>query len=215
MAEGRLRAAVGAPEDPVDLQMTPVVGSFLHRKVRWIPNGPADPWLVLSPDADDRTVTRILGVIAAYNDAVGSTLEGTLAKLEPLARAGELAVSGGLRVRVGAFEILPSCCCGLEGWREWYEVKPGGQSPWLGHDPNPYVECGAETAVLWTDEARRGGVSLTVSFASIKAARALAAATLEGFVDRLALWIEKHAPAATAFPDAFATAFVRPQTHSD
>jgi hypothetical protein len=48
---------------------------------------------------------------------------------------------GGLRVRdVSGRTIAPSCCCGLEDWREWLEFLRTGKSPFLGHDPAQGIE---------------------------------------------------------------------------
>jgi hypothetical protein len=48
---------------------------------------------------------------------------------------------GGLRAQdVTGSTIAPSCCCGLEDWREWLDFLNNGQSPFLGHDPSQGIE---------------------------------------------------------------------------
>jgi len=48
---------------------------------------------------------------------------------------------GGLRVRDDSGRsIAPSCCCGLEDWREWLDFLDNGRSPFLGHDPAQGIE---------------------------------------------------------------------------
>ena len=37
--------------------------------------------------------------------------------------------------------ISPSCCCGLEDWREWLNFLSTGYSPFLGHQSDsPHLE---------------------------------------------------------------------------
>lgn len=63
-----------------------------------------------------------------------------------------LIAPGGLRARDAktGVSIAPSCCCGLESWREWASVREGGQ-PWLGHDPAPWVEHLDGGVRIWSD----------------------------------------------------------------
>jgi hypothetical protein len=192
-------------------QLQPVVEHYLSRTAPWIGAGPADDWIVVTGEADDDTVRRIVAIVASASNVMHETLEATLLAMERKVREeGWLIASGGLRATDHRFELLPSCCCGLEGWREWYRVKPGGSSPWLGHDPNPWVDCRGEAAVLWTDDDG-DGVSLTVPFDSVGYALIIVEDMLESFVLRLENWVAREAPAASGFPEAFATAFVRPR----
>ena len=192
-------------------QLQPVLEHHLRHSAPWIGRGPPDDWIVVTGDADDDTVRRIVAIIAAASNVMHETLEATLLAMERQVREeGWLIAPGGLRATDDEFKLLPSCCCGLEGWREWYNVKPGGGSPWLGHDPNPYVDCGGEAAVLWTDDDG-DGVSLTVPYDMVGIALMLAEDMMESFVLRLADWVAREAPTASGFPEAFATVFVRPR----
>jgi hypothetical protein len=76
---------------------------------------------------------------------IGALQSGVLA-------AERLILPGGLQASLGDQEINPSCCCGLEGWREWQRVLDGG-SPWLGHDPAPWVELSGDVVRVWSDGA--------------------------------------------------------------
>lgn len=60
--------------------------------------------------------------------------------LEQILEAEDLILPGGIQVISEEKVIAPSCCCGLETWREWVEFLETGESPWLGHDPSPWVE---------------------------------------------------------------------------
>lgn len=61
-------------------------------------------------------------------------------------------VPGGLLARdtETGVSIPPSCCCGLEDWREWVSVPRGGQ-PWLGHSPTPWIEHLDGAVRIWPD----------------------------------------------------------------
>jgi hypothetical protein len=170
----------------------------------WAPPPSSDRWLTISADASDDIVGQILASVAACNDALAVTLKETLANLEC---CDGLIASGGLRVKALDFDLLPSCCCGLEGWRDWYSVKPGGESPWLGHDPSPHVDCQDCVAVIWTDEAGTSSEALTTPYAELSVALATADAALTGFVDRLEQWLSARSPGSERFSKTFASAF--------
>jgi hypothetical protein len=65
---------------------------------------------------------------------------------------------GGLAAVHHDAEIAPSCCCGLEGWREWERLLTDGQQPWLGHDPSPWVEVNGREFTVWSDGGDDGGI---------------------------------------------------------
>lgn len=46
-----------------------------------------------------------------------------------------VAMSGGLLFQEDDKIIKPSCCCGLEQWKEIVNDIKAKQKPWLGHDP--------------------------------------------------------------------------------
>lgn len=161
-------------------------------------------WLVLSADASDETIAAIVDSLALYNDILGATLDETLGNLES---HGHLVVSGGIRAIAPGFDLVPSCCCGLESWRDWYGIEPGGQSPWLGHDPAPYVDCTPDEAILWTDGPEHSGPSLSVSYADLSSALAEVQAALTGFVGRLEAWLAANAPGRIGFAAIFAEEF--------
>lgn len=161
-------------------------------------------WIALGPDCSDNDVALVVATLAVYNRIASS---GSIADVvRAIEAAGGLVLPGGLRARVGDFEIEPSCCCGLEGWREWQTLKPGAHSPWLGHDPSPWIECKSDAAVLWAGEAKQSP-NVAVSYAEIDNAVAAAHAALLGFSARLAAWVERHAPAQQGLTQRFNEAF--------
>ncbi len=62
-----------------------------------------------------------------------------------------LVLPGGIQVIDGQNTISPGCCCGLETWREWLDFLKTGKSPWLGHDPSPFVENLGNVIRIWSD----------------------------------------------------------------
>jgi hypothetical protein len=63
-----------------------------------------------------------------------------------------LIAPGGLRIRdtTHGIAVNPGCCFGLENWRDWLDVAHGG-TPWLGHDPSPWIEQAGQTILIWPD----------------------------------------------------------------
>jgi hypothetical protein len=78
--------------------------------------------------------------------------------LKQVVEAESLILPGGIQVVCGNKIISPSCCCGLETWTEWQDFLKTGESPWLGHDPSPWVERRDDIIRIWSD----GGLSESV-----------------------------------------------------
>jgi hypothetical protein len=131
----------------------------------WPTLGDAAPtWLRLTRAATEAEIGSVLWELASFNlirasDDPALPPEADLARpareiFSDLAAASELALPGGILVRdrVTGLEIGPGCCAGLEAWRAWEDVLASGESPWLGHDPSPYVESLDATRFrLWAD----------------------------------------------------------------
>lgn len=86
------------------------------------------------------------------SDAPAAHPRDAAAVLRVIIEADCLIAAGGLLARdtQTGVAILPSCCCGLESWREWTAVPRGGQS-WLGHSPAPWVEHLDNAVRIWPD----------------------------------------------------------------
>lgn len=54
----------------------------------------------------------------------------------------------------GQKRISPGCCCGLDEWREWIDFLETGRTPWIGHDPSPWLEINGGIVRIWSDGAR-------------------------------------------------------------
>ncbi|NEQ68301.1 MAG: hypothetical protein F6K21_22930 [Symploca sp. SIO2D2] len=72
--------------------------------------------------------------------------------LRDILKAEGLVLPGGIQViSEGKKPISPSCCGGLETWREWIDFLQTGDSPWLGHDPSPWMENQGYFIRIWSD----------------------------------------------------------------
>jgi len=109
-----------------------------------------------------------------------------------LAKKG-LILPGGIAAISTDKEIQPSCCSGLESWREWANFLKTEQAPWWGHDPSPWVELRGETVRFWSDgglelEPARKAFYLEMSRSQFKGAIASVQADLRGFLSALGNW---------------------------
>ncbi|MEM6501933.1 MAG: hypothetical protein AAF685_08850 [Cyanobacteria bacterium P01_C01_bin.89] len=47
--------------------------------------------------------------------------------------------------------IYPMCCCDLENWHDWIDFLKTGNSPWMGHSPDPGVERTGDIVRIYSD----------------------------------------------------------------
>lgn len=109
------------------------------------------PLIRLWKDTTFEETGSVIAQIAAYNQ-----INITLDKKEiinNLINKNGLVVGGGLKTVENDKFIIPSCCCGLEGWNEWLLLSPEFTGVWLGHDPSPYIEFVTEKQVyeVWSN----------------------------------------------------------------
>jgi hypothetical protein len=175
------------------LRLTPVVEIRTEHAFDWVSADASREWVELDANIGNDDIARVVANLASYNDFASSgSVEDVAHALE---RADSLILPGGLMIRIGALEIPPSCCCGLEHWREWYGVAPGGSSPWLGHSPSPWVECKADRAVLWADgELGDQSPNASIVYSEVDDALRTAHVALVAFNARLGDWLSTHAP---------------------
>lgn len=112
---------------------------------------------------------------------------------EELAKEESLVLPGGLAATNGMRTIYPSCCSGLEQWRDWFKLYDGAGSPWMGHDPSPFVENSDAGFIVWPD----GGLNEplpekddTIFFtrANLKIALTNVTADLQNFLSSFHSW---------------------------
>lgn len=162
-----------------------------------------DSFLPLSGDMDVRDVDRAVAVLARYLNAdededetaaaQGASRARTLRRL--LDRDGWVA-PGGLQIRdpESGVTFTPGCCCGLESWREWLDVR-NGREIWLGHDPTAEIEhIGTRIRLRWEAGARGGEHSIEFPRAELTALLPAVQQDLGGFLNGLANWAELYVP---------------------
>jgi len=123
-------------------------------------------------------------------DPLGAFLHGTLT-------SEFLIVGGGLRVVDESTDVTlpPGCCCGLEDWREWWEVVDGGADrPWLGHDPQPIAERFGDTVRLTLDSGSRDSPTIELPAAELGHLLLGVERDLADFVALAARWASRHLP---------------------
>ena len=64
----------------------------------------------------------------------------------------ELALDGGLCFCDGIKYIPSSCCHDFQDWVKDIDSIKSGISPWLGHDPYPWIEFTDKEFIVWSDE---------------------------------------------------------------
>ncbi|TCO54269.1 hypothetical protein [Actinocrispum wychmicini] len=160
---------------------------------------PADRVLHVSANLSTQEVGTAMAALAAHHldDAHAVT-----DVLDELVQAECLIVSGGLLARDTrtGVTIPPSCCCGLEGWREWAGALDGGK-PWLGHSPAPWIEHLDGALRIWPDggmgeDLPRVDRTITASLDSVTGQLRRAHQDLRGFLHAVSRWVQDRAPHA-------------------
>ena len=116
-------------------------------------------YICLSSDCSNIDVELFLILLFGYND-IDSKYSFKKAFNE-LFNKNEIAISGG----IAFFEdennyILPSCCCGLEDWKEVEMSINNKNSPWLGHDPTPGITYDKDHLIVWSDDPKETNHSI-------------------------------------------------------
>jgi len=127
-------------------------------------DAPLFPWAIanhkpfspisLHGDMTHEEVGLIFSQLVNYN---GLESQGNVNKvLHQVLESEALILPGGIQAKKGAAQVIsPSCCCGLESWRDWWDFLKTGQSPWLGHDPSPWIEIADGVIRVWSILNRR------------------------------------------------------------
>jgi hypothetical protein len=117
-----------------------------------------------------------------------------------------LVLPGGIRAidEKSHVVINPSCCCGLETWREWLNFAKGGNSPWLGHDPSPWIQRKEENYYIWSMHGLKETPTIedcphiTCSFDEFNSELLQVSLDLTGFLSRLSNWVKSISPSQKA-----------------
>jgi hypothetical protein len=181
LSEPRLIAVIESPP-----KASPFVGD--------VPPQPWPSFVRLFGQSSDGDVALVVAQLAQYGQRGGGRQS-----IEALVRKFPTIVAGGLAAEDGRTTVHPSCCCGLESWRDWHGLLSDGHQPWLGHDPSPWVEKRGEEFLVWPDGGLGAAKSVDlqpVRFSSRELAASLGDVErdLNEFVGRLREWTAARGP---------------------
>lgn len=123
-------------------------------RTNWLSELSTQKYIQLSKNSSKEDVDLFLVALFANNDVnyKDSVNESFLNLLKEYKENG-LICSGGIVFYDENKEILPSCCCGIEGFKQVIqEIKEEISGIWLGHDPFPVVEFAENTVTVWQDD---------------------------------------------------------------
>jgi hypothetical protein len=174
------------------LTITPVL------EVPWKKEGYEWPWAVL-PDLPyasvplDPASLECMGTFYAALVA-GESPDSVESCLQMIRDADELSAYGGFEISDEVVQIRPSCCSGIEHWREWRNFLETGASPWMGHDPFGWAERKENEIIIWTDGAAtaphaRTSPSIATSCKVFESALSQAEGRLKSFISGLPRWL--------------------------
>lgn len=132
-------------------------------------------------DQVGNVVLKLLGDQPAANLSVAAAVDRIISSANP-------TLSGGIEVTspLGC-AVQPGCCSGIEDRHGWYAFLETEESPWMGHDPSPWLERCAGGVRIWSD---REGDACSIELPLEHFVRGLDSVErrLLGFGRRLAEW---------------------------
>jgi len=168
----------------------------------WFEGASPWPW----PIAQNMSFSLIRAWGGMTREEVGSAIavlsshgqledEARVDPLEWILQGEELSLPGGLSVSQGDRVVLPGCCSGVEEWTEWSRCLKERTSPWMGHDPAPWLEYREEGVRVWSDGGLEGvGVGeapwcIETTRTELDFALRHLENDIEGFISRIRDWV--------------------------
>ncbi|HZG16475.1 MAG TPA: hypothetical protein VE710_15905 [Candidatus Bathyarchaeia archaeon] len=106
-------------------------------------------YVVLSEDTSPEDTVLFFICLLGYNDVDVSNITTAFTEL---IQKEEVVIGGGILFENNSGrKILPSCCSGLEQWRDVLNGVKSKDSPWMGHTPYPTIEYINDTVRVWSD----------------------------------------------------------------
>lgn len=156
--------------------------------------GECSPFNPLHGKMNEASMLNFLQELYDYGDEDDTQKAETPADLiQSLLARDEQVIAGGLVIIAKDFRLIPGCCCGLEGWIEWKDLKKGSDSPWLGHDPFPGVDTRGDRAVLHNG-LNAGRKSFELSYKELSELVDQASLSLSQFLKALYNWLNEIDP---------------------
>ena len=152
-----------------------------------------DPYLRISPGLTSEEIGSLVLTACIYNHTEIAPVASET--LQAFMNNDGFVLPGGLRFSEGGLvKIIPGCCGGLEGWREWLDVPHGKNAVWAGHDPSPYIEYVEGGVRIWQNEKAEGVNFIELGLSEMEALLQKVVFDLEGFLIQLRKWIESVSP---------------------
>ena len=169
------------------------------------------PWLArLHGGMNDAALRDYFFAQCSYGNR-GGKLDTVAAGAESILKRNVLVLAGGIVARKGDFVLLPGCCSGIETWSDWRGIKKNGHSPWMGHDPDPWIDTSGERAVLY-EAFGKGAASAEAGYDEIQSALDGAEKDLRRFIVALEDWLKREgAGNAAAVAEKIRTAYGIPK----
>lgn len=162
------------------------------------------PWLVSNNDffyiriysgiSDEEIGSVMLSAcLLSSEDTIKETASETLKAFvsdEGFVLEGGLFFKENDEIKVG-----PGCCCGLEDWREWFNVPSGKVDMWTGHDPQSLIEINDGVIKIWNDrEEKVENQSIEFTVEEMIEHLDKVEKDLNNFLFRLGQWVKNIAP---------------------
>lgn len=113
-----------------------VATEFYYKCPRWLTKDKSIKLVKITGLCTTTEVDALLYGILGFNQiSLSSKPIESLTVLMQDMKENNVAMSGGLLFQEDEKIIKPSCCCGLEQWKEIVNDIKAKQKPWLGHDP--------------------------------------------------------------------------------
>ncbi|WP_141504599.1 hypothetical protein [Paenibacillus luteus] len=116
----------------------------------WLPEAERKETIYLSKNSSVEDVVLFLTLLCGYNHLDINVEPHEV--VQQLIVQEKVAMSGGIAFEGNNKRILPSCCCGLEQWREVSDAVSNKKGVWLGHDPLPTTEYLNGSVRIWSDD---------------------------------------------------------------
>ena len=106
-----------------------------------------------------------------------------------------IVLPGGVEIVADGRVISPGCCAGLESWCEWVDLRDGSPPPFLGHDPDPWLETMEDGVRVWSDNLTSEGVfHVDATWETYERGVASLREEVESFMRLLEEWVSSVAP---------------------
>jgi hypothetical protein len=146
----------------------------------------------LSAEMTQPEIGAFFAQVSGYNQIDRSRSRDAI--LKDIIAADSLVLAGGIQAVFEEQVISPSCCCGLERWREWQDFLQAGETPWLGHDPSPWLEQVDGVIRIWSDgglgDSMKNAFKIDVERAAFERALQAVERDLLGFRFCIESWCE-------------------------